>query len=75
MINYIWFVLVFFGILVGVLSGNGENILKVIVSLLGSIVIFIIEFVGIMCFWCGVMKVVEKSGFIEKLFKILWFIL
>ena len=25
MINYIWFIMIFFGLLVGVLSGNGEN--------------------------------------------------
>lgn len=71
MINYIWFALVFLGILVGVLSGNGENISKAIVSSSGSTVTFIIELAGIMCFWCGVMKVAEKSGFTEKLSKIL----
>lgn len=30
-----------------------------------------IELAGIMCFWCGVMKIAEKSGFTEKLSKIL----
>ncbi|AGX41140.1 nucleoside recognition domain-containing protein [Clostridium saccharobutylicum] len=71
MINYIWFALVFLGILVGVLSGNGEGISKAIVNSSGSTVTFIIELTGIMCFWCGVMKVAEKSGFTEKLSKIL----
>lgn len=71
MINYIWFFLIFFGVLVGLLSGNGEDISKAIVNSSGSTVTFIIELTGIMCFWCGVMKVAEKSGFTDKLAKIL----
>lgn len=71
MINYIWFFLIFFGVLVGLLSGNGEVISKAIVSSSGSTVTFIIELTGIMCFWCGVMKVAEKSGLTDKLAKIL----
>ncbi|MDO5517236.1 MAG: nucleoside recognition domain-containing protein [Clostridium sp.] len=71
MINYIWFALIFFGILVGVASGNGEAISKAIVNSSADTVTFIIELTGIMCFWCGVMKVAEKSGFTEKLSKIL----
>jgi spore maturation protein A len=71
MINYIWFFLIFFGISVGVLSGNGEIISKAIVNSSGSTVSFIIELTGIMCFWCGVMKVAENSGLTEKISKLL----
>lgn len=71
MINYIWFALIFFGILVGLLSGNGEIISKAIISSSGSTVTFIIELTGIMCFWCGVMKVAENSGLTEKISKVL----
>jgi spore maturation protein A len=71
MINYIWFLLIFFGVLVGLLSGNGEIISKAIVNSSGSTVNFIIELTGIMCFWCGVMKVAENSGLTEKISKVL----
>lgn len=71
MINYIWFVLIFFGILVGLLSGNGEIISKAIINSSGNTVTFIIELTGIMCFWCGVMKVAENSGLTEKISKVL----
>ncbi|MBE6062520.1 MAG: spore maturation protein [Clostridium butyricum] len=71
MINYIWFILIFFGILVGVISGNGDTISKAIVNSSADTVTFIIELTGIMCFWCGVMKVAEKSGFTEKISKVL----
>jgi Uncharacterized membrane protein, required for spore maturation in B.subtilis. len=71
MINYIWFFLIFFGILVGLLTGNGELISKAIINSSGNTVTFIIELTGIMCFWCGVMKVAENSGLTEKLSKLL----
>jgi len=71
MINYIWFFLIFCGILVGLLSGNGDTISKAIINSCGSTVTFVIELTGIMCFWCGVMKVAENSGLTEKISKLL----
>lgn len=71
MINYIWFVMIFLGILVGLLTGNGEGISKAVINSADSTVSLIIGLVGLMCFWCGVMKVAEKSGFTNKLAKLL----
>jgi spore maturation protein A len=71
MINYIWFALIFCGILAGLVSGNGEIISKAIINSSGNTVTFIIELTGIMCFWCGVMKVAENSGLTGKISKIL----
>lgn len=71
MINYIWFIMVFCGLLVGIFTGNGEAISKSILTSIDSTVTFIISLVGLMCFWCGVMKVAEKSGFTEKLAKLM----
>ena len=71
MINYIWFALIFCGILVGLVSGNGEFISKAIINSSGSTVTFIIELTGIMCFWCGAMKVAENSGLTGKISKVL----
>lgn len=71
MINYIWFIMIFFGLLVGVLSGNGENMSNDIISSIESTVTFVVGLTGLMCFWCGVMKVAEKSGFTEKLAKVM----
>ena len=58
-------------VLVGLLSGNGETISKAIINSCGSTVTFVIELTGIMCFWCGVMKVAENSGLTEKISKLL----
>lgn len=71
MINYIWFIMIFFGVLVGLITGNGEGISKSIVGSVDSTVQFMIGLVGLMCFWCGVMKVAEKSGLTQKLSRIL----
>jgi spore maturation protein A len=71
MINYIWFVLIFLGLLVSLITGRGEDISSNIVNSADSTVKLIIGLVGIMCFWCGVMKVAEKSGLTEKLAKLM----
>lgn len=71
MINYIWFVMIFLGLIVGIFTGNGEGISNAIIGYIDSTVSFIIGLVGLMCFWCGVMKVAEKSGFTEKLAKLM----
>ena len=71
MINYICFVMIFLGLIVGIFTGNGEGISNAIIGSIDSTVSFIIGLVGLMCFWCGVMKVAEKSGFKEKLAKLM----
>ena len=60
MINYIWFIMIFLGTLVGLFTGNGEIISKSIINSADSTVSMIIGLVGLMCFWCGVMKVQKK---------------
>ena len=71
MINYIWFILIFFGILVAIFTGNVAEISTTIVGSADSTVKFIIGLVGIMCFWCGVMKIAEKSGLTQKLARLM----
>lgn len=71
MINYIWFFILSFGIILGVFTGKGADISKIIVSSTESTVKLTISLVGIMCLWCGIMKIAEKSGLIDKLAKIL----
>lgn len=71
MINYIWFGMIFLGIVVGLFTGNGEGISKAIIGSVDSTVELVIGLTGLMCFWCGVMKVAEKSGFTDKLAKVL----
>lgn len=71
MINYIWFFLVISGVIFGVLTGRGEIISNGIIDSLSSTTNLIIGLLGIMCFWCGIMKVAEKSGLTNKIARIL----
>lgn len=71
MINIIWFLILIVGIGYGVFNGNGELVSKAIVSSTSSTVELIIGLVGMMCLWCGVMKIAEKSGLTDKLAKVL----
>ncbi|MBE6050967.1 MAG: spore maturation protein [Clostridium sp.] len=71
MINYIWFALIFLGILVSLITGKGDAVSSYIVNSSDSTVKLMLGLVGIMCFWCGVMKVAEKSGLTEKLARIM----
>ena len=54
-----------------VLSGNGEAMSNDIISSIESTVTFVVGLTGLMCFWCGVMKVAQNSGFTEKLAKLM----
>lgn len=71
MINYIWFAMIFFGIIFSLFTGNGDKITEAIVLGSESTVSFLIELVGIMCFWCGVMKIAEKSGLTAQIARVL----
>lgn len=71
MINYIWFGIIFIGIVIGLITGQGAEISKGIIDSAEGTTKFIISLVGIMCFWSGVMKIAEKSGLTNKLANIL----
>ncbi len=71
MINFIWFFILAFGIIFGIFTGKGGNISTAIMSSADSTVKLTIGLVGIMCLWCGVMKIAEKSGLTDKLAKVL----
>jgi spore maturation protein A len=71
MINIVWFLILVVGIGYGVFNGNGEVVSKAIVSTTSSTVELIIGLVGMMCLWCGVMKIAERSGLTDKLARVL----
>lgn len=71
MINYIWFGIIFIGTIFGITTGRIEEVSKAVVNSTSSTVEFMITFVGMMCLWCGVMKIAEKSGLTDKIAKVL----
>ncbi|MFD3158498.1 nucleoside recognition domain-containing protein [Haloimpatiens sp. FM7330] len=71
MINIIWFLILVSSIIFGLITGSGEVISKSIVDSTASTVKLMINLVGMMCLWCGVMRIAQESGLTEKLGKIL----
>ena len=63
MINIIWIVLIFLGIIYSKLNGNNINILES-----GSTTFdLIIKLLPIMSIWLGLMNIAEKSGLLKKI--------
>jgi len=71
MINIIWFLILSLGIVIGIVTGRGEIVSKAVVTSTTGSVELIIGLVGMMCLWCGIMKIAEKSGLTDKLAKVL----
>lgn len=69
MINTIWFLLIFIGIIYGILTGNLGEINNIIIEEAGEGVTFGIGLIGIMAFWLGIMNIAEKSGLIKTISK------
>lgn len=71
MINIIWFFILLMGIVMGIATGKGEALSKAVVSSTTGSVELVIGLVGMMCLWCGIMKIAEKSGLTDNLAKVL----
>ncbi|MBC2581267.1 nucleoside recognition domain-containing protein [Clostridium sp. DJ247] len=71
MINTIWFFILVFGIIFGIFMGRGPELTNSIINSTDSTVKLVLSLVGIMCLWCGVMKIAERSGLTDKLARIL----
>ncbi len=72
MINTIWFLMIFVGIIYGALTGNlGGEVNEIILKEAGEGgVTFAIGLIGIMSFWLGgIMNIAEKSGLIKNISK------
>jgi spore maturation protein A len=59
------------GIIIGLITGKADLISKSVVKAVDSPVQLVIGMIGMMCLWCGVMRVAEKSGLTDMLAKIL----
>jgi spore maturation protein A len=67
MINIIWFLILALGIIIGIVTGKAEILSKAVVSSTASSVELVMGLVGMMCLWCGIMKIAERSGLTDKL--------
>jgi spore maturation protein A len=71
MINYIWFFIIVCGIVFGLITGKADMLSKSIINSTDATVKLVLGLAGLMCLWCGVMKIAERSGLTDKLAKFL----
>lgn len=70
MINSVWFVMVVAGILVGGINGRSENITTELILAVREAVELALGLIGVMSLWLGLMRIAERSGFVELLSRI-----
>lgn len=69
MMNYIWAALVVIAVIAGGVTGTMDAVLGNLFDFAGTAVEIALGLIGIMAFFCGVMKLMEASGLCEKLGK------
>lgn len=67
--NYIWAGLLAVGFLTGIINGRIDEVTKAAFSSAGKAVELSLGLLGIMCFWSGLMKIMERSGMINLIAK------
>lgn len=71
MLNIIWPIFIIIAFVYAIFAGNIESVNKSIFDSAGSAVELSITFLGTMCLWNGIMKIVQKTSLMEKLTKFL----
>ncbi|HZK25399.1 MAG TPA: nucleoside recognition domain-containing protein [Oscillospiraceae bacterium] len=71
MINLIWFAMIAIAFVTAALTGSIETFTDALFSSAEQAVSVVFSMVSIMTFWLGMMKIIEKSGFIEWIVKLL----
>lgn len=69
MMNYIWAALVVIAVIAGGVTGTMDAVLGNLFDFADTAVEIALGLIGIMAFFCGVMKLMEASGLCEKLSK------
>ena len=71
MLNYIWCGMIVLAYIVGVFTGNVEEVTKGAMEGAGQAITTCIGLLGSMCLWTGLSKVAEDSGLTEVFAKVL----
>lgn len=71
MLNVIWVLMLFSGIVLGLITGREKEVSDAILSSCGQAVNLALVMLGAMCLWSGLMKVAEKAGIVDALARLL----
>ena len=61
-LNYIWGFMILVSVITAIFTGRVDETVNAVFEGAQSSVSTLISFAGVMCFWCGLMKIAEKSG-------------
>lgn len=67
--NFIFFFLIFSGILAGALTGKMDAVTQAVFDYAKTAVDISLGLIGVMSFWLGLMKIAEESGLVYKISK------
>lgn len=71
MLNYIWFGMIVFGFIVGIMNGKIDAVTQAAIDSSSKAIEISIALLGVMCLWTGLMNIAEKSGLVQYLARIL----
>lgn len=69
--NYIFYFLIVFSIIIGAINGKLQDVVNAVMSGAELSVKVAFSLIGIMAFWLGIMRIAEKSGLIKFISKLL----
>lgn len=70
-LTWIWTSMILISLIYAVLSGNSAALTTAVTQGASSAFSLCMDICGITCLWCGIMKVMEQNGIINKLAKVL----
>lgn len=70
-LDFIWVFLLITGILIGIATGNADQIGNALINSAGEAVSFCIGILGAVALWCGLMNILNEAGFIRFTAKLL----
>ncbi|HHV95330.1 MAG TPA: nucleoside recognition protein [Clostridiaceae bacterium] len=67
MMNYIWFGMLIFGFITGIINGRMDEVTNAIIASASDAIKLSINLLGIMCLWTGLMKIANESGLVKNI--------
>lgn len=71
MLNWIWFFLLAAGIVYAAAAGTMEQVTQAALASAQDAVTLIFEMCGLLCLWLGILRIMEASGLVDKLGRLL----
>lgn len=71
MMNYIWIFIILFSFVCAIFNGNMSQLSSSVFSGCADAVSLCLKLLGVLCLWCGLMNVAEKSGLCKVVAKLL----